>query len=74
MKKNSDVQFNQIKSIFEKAGDLENLLNEQIIQESKKKLKNLSGNQSLNLFQLFKQTDELLSLVESLKSKIDKQD
>ena len=52
MKKNSDVQFNQIKSIFEKAGDLENLLNEQIIQESKKKLKNLSGNQSLNLFQL----------------------
>ena len=74
MKKNSDVQFNQIKSIFEKAGDLENLLNEQIIQESKKKLRNLSGNQSLNLFQLFKQTDELLSLVESLKSKIDKQD
>lgn len=74
MKKNSDVQFNQIKSIFEKAGDLENLLNQQILQESKKKLKNLSGNQSLNLFQLFKQTDELLSLVESLKSKIDKQD
>ena len=74
MKKNSDVQFNQIKSIFEKAGDLENLLNEQIIQESKKKLRNLSGNQSLNLFQLFKQTDELLSLVESLKQKIDKQD
>ena len=74
MKKNSDLQFNQIKSIFEKAGDLENLLNEQIIQESKKKLRNLSGNQSLNLFQLFKQTDELLSLVESLKQKIDKQD
>jgi hypothetical protein len=74
MKKNSDVQFNQIKSIFEKAGDLENLLNEQIIQESKKKQKNLSANQSLNFLQLFKQADELLLLVKSLKQKIDKQD
>ena len=74
MKKNSDVQLNQIKSINQKACDLENLLNQQIFQESKKKQKNLSDNQSLNLFQLFKRTDELLLLVESLKQKIDKQD
>jgi len=74
MKKNSDVQLNQIKSINQKACDLENLLNQQIFQESKKKQKNLSDNQSLNLFQLFKRTDELLLLVKSLKQKIDKQD
>jgi len=74
MKKNSDVQLNQIKSINQKACDLENLLNQQILQESKKKQKNLSANQSLNFLQLFKQADELLLLVESLKQKIDKQD
>jgi len=74
MKKNSDVQLNQIKSINQKACDLENLLNQQILQESKKKQKNLSANQSLNFLQLFKQADELLLLVESLKQKINKQD
>jgi hypothetical protein len=74
MKKNSDVQLNQIKSINQKACDLENLLNQQILQESKKKQKNLSANQSLNFLQLLKRTDELLLLVKSLKQKIDKQD